>query len=313
MSSEPIEGEVVEQNLPAVQEQPQAMAVMRPVLNVQGMIDQQRELAEITRGALEEGRDYGKIPGAGEKPTLLKPGAERLCAAYGLAVSYEITEREVDHTIVLPWVKRKKKWNNKFQGDRSFEWEEEHGEASGLYRYVVECHLSDRRTGQIVGSGLGMASSTEAKYCDRPRDLENTILKMAQKRALITVVLNVLALSDRFTQDIEDNPEAFGGDSKPKSTTQGQKPAQKPAQKPQEAPAEGGTWREITGKYDGKCYICGGELPKGEPILYCSTNPKGMQVKHVVCPGESEAFPGGDDFDGSIFGDDDDPLAAGPQ
>jgi len=87
----------------------------------------------------------------------------------------------------------------------------------------------------------------------------------------------------------------------------------RPAQKPQEAPAEGGTWREITGKYDSKCYICGGELPKGEPILYCSTNPKGMQVKHVVCPGESEAFPGGDDFDGSIFGDDDDPLAAGPQ
>ncbi len=310
MSSEPIEGEVVEQNLPAVQEQPQAMAVMRPVLNVQGMIDQQRELAEITRGALEEGRDYGKIPGAGEKPTLLKPGAERLCAAYGLAVSYEITEREVDHTIVLPWVKRKKKWNNKFQGDRSFEWEEEHGEASGLYRYVVECHLSDRRTGQIVGSGLGMASSTEAKYCDRPRDLENTILKMAQKRALITVVLNVLALSDRFTQDIEDMPrEHFEGER----PAQEKKPQQKPTQKPQEAPA-GGEWKRWdSSKFPAKCCECGGEIALDEPRL---RNAELRKIKHVECPKppeESEVFPGSDDFDGNIFGDDDDPLAAGPQ
>ena len=38
-------------------------------------------------------------------------------------------------------------------------------------------------------------------------DLENTILKMACKRAHVAMVLNVTAASDIFTQDIEDLPE----------------------------------------------------------------------------------------------------------
>jgi len=303
--NEPIDGEVMDegQQLPAVVQQ-QAVAVLRPVLNVSEMIDLQKQVAVITRDALEEGRDYGKIPGVGDKPTLLKPGAERLCAAYGLAASYVIQEREVDHTIVLPWTKRKKVWNNKFKGDNSYTWAEESGEATGFYRYVVECKLTHRATGQQVGSGLGMASSTESKYCDRPNDLENTILKMGQKRALIAVVLNVLALSDRFTQDIEDNPEAFGGDSKAKSTAQGQKPAQKPAQGQQEAPA-GGEWKQWdSSKFPAKCCECGGEIALDEPRL---RNAELKKSKHVTCPvdePESEVFPGGDDFDGNIFGDD---------
>ena len=40
-----------------------------------------------------------------------------------------------------------------------------------------------------------------------PADLANTILKMACKRAMIAMTLNVTAASDIFTQDIEDIPE----------------------------------------------------------------------------------------------------------
>jgi hypothetical protein len=38
-------------------------------------------------------------------------------------------------------------------------------------------------------------------------DIENTILKMACKRAHVAMTLNVTAASDIFTQDIEDLPE----------------------------------------------------------------------------------------------------------
>jgi len=38
-------------------------------------------------------------------------------------------------------------------------------------------------------------------------DMANTVLKMACKRAMIAMTLNVTAASDIFTQDIEDLPE----------------------------------------------------------------------------------------------------------
>ena len=44
----------------------------------------------------------------------------------------------------------------------------------------------------------------ENKYVEDPRDRENTVLKMAQKRAFVGVTLNVFGLSDRFTADLED-------------------------------------------------------------------------------------------------------------
>src|SRR5690606_25684207 len=80
----------------------------------------------------------------------------------------------------------------------------EDGLSLGLYRYVVECRLVHRASGVTVGQGIGSCSSMESKYIDRPRDSENTILKMACKRAYIAATLNTHGLSDQFTQDMED-------------------------------------------------------------------------------------------------------------
>src|SRR5690606_31699734 len=173
------------------------------------VLEAQNEVRELVARALQKGRDYGTIQGT-EKPTLLKPGAERINAAYGLAAEYHIVEREIDHDREVRWTKRKKRWANKFHGDRDFTWEEEAGVSLGLYRYVTECRLIHRASGVMVGQGLGSCSTMESKYVDRPRDMENTVLKMAEKRAYIAATLNTHGLSDQFTQDIEDNPEAFG-------------------------------------------------------------------------------------------------------
>lgn len=173
--------------------------MLRPVAQPEDVLAAQTETRNLVSKALEEGRDFGTIPGT-HKPSLLKPGAERINAAFGVAPRYRVTEREIDHDREVHWQKQNR------HGERE-------GTSYGLYRYVVECELVHRESGVPVGQGIGSCSTMESKYIDRPRDLENTVLKMAQKRAFIAATLNAYGLSDQFTQDIEDNPSAFGSGS----------------------------------------------------------------------------------------------------
>lgn len=177
--------------------------LVRPIANPAQLIEAHEEVAKIIQSALKVNVDYGTIPGAGDKPTLLKPGAERLCLAFGATPLYELVTSEADHDREVKWRKRQKKWNNARQGDKSFTWVEEQGVSLGLYRYVFKCRIT-RQDGRVLGEGQGVCSTTESKYVDRPRDCENTVLKMAQKRALVAAVLNAFGLSNRFTQDVED-------------------------------------------------------------------------------------------------------------
>jgi hypothetical protein len=117
-------------------------------------------------------------------------------------------EREVDHDREVKWTKRQKKWRNAHPGDRDFTWKEESGVSYGLYRYVVRCDLVHRQTGEMVGSCLGSCSTLESKYVDRPRDCENTVIKMAEKRAHVGATLLTFGLSEQFTQDVEDTYDA---------------------------------------------------------------------------------------------------------
>ena len=180
-----------------------ALAIIKPIATPAELLSHHTTMAEIIQNGLTEGVDYGVIPGTGDKPTLYKPGAEKLCLAFGARPEYELVEAEVDHHVEIAWVKRKKIWNNAHRGDRSFTWGEEIGKALGLYRYRYRCKvvLPD---GRILATAEGIASTLESKYVDRPRDSENTVCKMAQKRAFVAAVLHSFALSNRFTQDVED-------------------------------------------------------------------------------------------------------------
>lgn len=161
--------------------------LMRPIVKPAEMIAAHKEAADVIREALERGRDYGVIPGTRGTPTLLKPGAERLCVAFGLVPEYQILTQETDHDRVNHFVDRNRKPQTSL----------------GLYRYVVKCIL--KRDGIVVGEGIGSCSTMEQKFISRPRDCENTALKIAKKRAKVDAVLDTLSLSDRFTQDVGDD------------------------------------------------------------------------------------------------------------
>jgi hypothetical protein len=179
--------------------------MLRPVVSPAELIEYQKELSTLITTALVPETDYGTIPGT-NKPSLYKAGAERINKAFGVYATYEILSREEDHDRTVKYTKKKKLgWD---KDKREVLWEFTPGESVGFYSYTVICRPINSATGQVVGEGIGSCSTMESKYIDRPRDCENVVLKMAQKRALVAATLNTYALSDRFTQDMEDlSPE----------------------------------------------------------------------------------------------------------
>jgi len=198
------------------------------------LLSQVAIIENIAKAVMKDGQHYGKIPGCGDKPTLLKPGAEKLLIAFRLAPEYDI---------------------------------ESSNEIGGHREYEITCKLTSIVTGAFISQGVGCCSTMESKYryrsgerettefpvpkeywdCwkkdpekamgilravssmtgnlgiakgddkkwyvavqgekkehDNPADYYNTVKKMAKKRALVDAVLSATGASDVFTQDIED-------------------------------------------------------------------------------------------------------------
>lgn len=171
------------------------------IRNTLGKIAQFQSVIQKT---LKNGHDYGEIGGV-TKPTLLKPGAEKILMLMGLTSEYEIIEKVTDYS-------------------------------KGVFAYTIKCIL--RKSGRKITEGVGSCNSKEDKYrwrwvyeADLPQEIDtdsiksrvdnygytkyrienddiyshaNTILKMAKKRAQVDATLTVASLSEIFTQDMED-------------------------------------------------------------------------------------------------------------
>lgn len=186
-------------------------------------------VAQIQKQVLKENEHYGIIPGTNGKLTLLKPGAEKLAATFRLDPQYEIKKTDLDN------------------GHREYEvvcqiFSSESGQRLGSgagscatleskYRYRKESAFevtdlpipkdSKEKKSEYRKQGFGMQKVGNdwkwVKYKDSTRienpdiaDTYNTVLKMATKRAFIAAILTVLAVSDMFTQDMEDFLETDG-------------------------------------------------------------------------------------------------------
>jgi hypothetical protein len=251
MSKDMIEADVQSKTAIAVRSNNNALSwVPSFVTAVDEAIERKAEKRRFFEKVMVEGQHYGKIPGTGKdaKPTLLKPGAEMLCANMGLNPSGSDAEPPV----------------------RDLLGKDHGGEPYILYRRVCKIyrqigpHENDR---MIVGQAEGLCSSWETKYryrngqrlcpkcgkaaivsgkeeyvkpngdgaflCFKKKDgcgatfnradraitdqvvgkvpnpdvaeLENTLLKMADKRAFVAATLVATGCSDIFTQDLEDN------------------------------------------------------------------------------------------------------------
>lgn len=138
--------------------------------------DNRRALIEWVRGSLVDGVDFGAVPlrrGGFSKPSLRKPGAEKICGMLGVTASFP-TLKDYEAAVI---------------------------EGRPLQQIVLRCHLLGP-DGQIVADGVG-ARSVEQDHGDI-----NKSLKMAAKSAHIDATLRMAGLSEIFTQDLEDMPQA---------------------------------------------------------------------------------------------------------
>jgi DNA-directed RNA polymerase subunit RPC12/RpoP len=204
-------------------------------LSVTDLLAQVRKIQDVMKNCMRENEHFGIIPGT-NKPTLLKPGAEKLNLVFRFDPQYDSVDRyDGDHLTIKS-----------------------------------KCTLFHIPTGMRIGSGEGSCSTKESKYAfrnaqivcpqcgketvikgrpeygggylcftkkggcgakfpddefngqafgkvanDNLADQYNTVLKMANKRSLIAAVLNATAASDIFTQDTEDmveNSHRFNGE-----------------------------------------------------------------------------------------------------
>lgn len=189
-------------------------------------------IQEVMKEVMVKDEHYGVIPGCGDKPALLKPGAEKLNLTFRMAPDPISEIKDL---------------------------------GNGHREYRVKCEMFSIVTGKKIGAGVGSASTMETKWRyrnaepeitakpvpkeywehrktnpnkalealggkgfvakkvdgnwmiakltggkvehDNPADYYNTCWKMAKKRALVDAVLTVTAASDIFTQDVEEMVE----------------------------------------------------------------------------------------------------------
>lgn len=214
------------------------LALIENALSLDQVMQQRNLVMQIMRNAMHEDQHYGKIPGCGEKPTLLLPGAQVMATTFRLTPSYVVVQEP-----------------ESIPGHRS---------------YQVTCILKHGDT--VIGEGIGFGSSLESKHRYRnsapiventgepvpaeywnrknadgaakanewlgiafdgqkvgpkkidnewkiviykggtegkvenpnPVDTFNTVLKMTKKRAFVDAVITATACNDLFTQDLED-------------------------------------------------------------------------------------------------------------
>ncbi len=135
--------------------------------------DHYNVMVAFVKTQMQRDVDYGVIPGT-SKPSLLKPGAEKLLRLFNLRPHFDLIQSVVDFD-------------------------------KPLFHYHYRCSLY--RGGEMVGSGDGCCNSMEVKYAKqkhRVYDLTNTVCKLAQKRAMVAAVGGSCGASEFFTQDLEN-------------------------------------------------------------------------------------------------------------
>ena len=148
-------------------------------------------LMEWVRDALVEGVDYGRIPTrrGPSKPSLWKPGAEKICGMLGVTVHFP-TLHDYEQAAL-------------------------HGVQ--LLHIIVRCELHDAG-GRVVADGVG------ARSLKQDGGDINKALKMAEKSAHIDATLRMAGLSEVFTQDLEDMTHGTDTDTQTQDTPRARLP-----------------------------------------------------------------------------------------
>lgn len=197
-----------------------------------GMSRMRDRLRRVHLEVMKQDVDYGKIPGT-DKPTLLKPGAELLLKMNRCAAKYE-RQRTSGDGVTAPAIawdstcyavdgegnvqaegsgscnswERKYRWRNAERecpecGKRAIiKGSAQYGGGFVCWKKRDGCGVKfeddDKR---ITEQMLGQVENPD------PWDLDNTLKKMSDKRAMVACALTLQAASGSFTQDLVDDED----------------------------------------------------------------------------------------------------------
>jgi hypothetical protein len=167
-------------------------------------------ILEIQKSVMKSGIHFGVIPGT-QKPTLLKPGAEKLLTTFQiepkpLEVIDLSTSDEVRYRVLVAGISQTSgvelgaAWGECSSNEEKYRWRK-----PVCKEEFDETPADQRRS--VWKKGQGGKPYKQDQVRTSPADVANTILQMASKRGLIPMTRLVLACSDIFDQDLEDMPE----------------------------------------------------------------------------------------------------------
>jgi hypothetical protein len=211
-------------------------------LSIAQIEDRRNAIKQLMRKVMKKGIDYGRIPGT-PKPTLLKPGAEKLCALFQLAprIVYTRDMMTADGVTYEAKVQLFTIGTDTFCGEgvgvcttneTRYRWR------AALCKEEWEDMAAERRRVAYKKDNSG-AIYTVAQIRTEEADLANTVLKMSVKRALIAATLSVTGVSDIFTQDMEPDEEEEPAEDEPEDEEEGDDDEETaPQPPPKKAPAQ---------------------------------------------------------------------------
>jgi hypothetical protein len=186
---------------------------------------------EMQRSLMKQGVDYGQV-GNTTKPTLLKPGAELLCGLYGLVADFDAKVAypaegpairaltvcylhigNLNGPIVAVGYGAANTWEKRYRYRRARRVCPACGVVGALFKGGKDSKLQGRWWDGPRDGGCGetfdpddprIIGQVTVEDNPDPFELENTIVKMAEKRSYVDATLRATATSGLFTQDIED-------------------------------------------------------------------------------------------------------------
>ena len=199
------------------------------------------QVRQYTASCLTKDVDYGTVPGV-SKPSLFKPGAEKLGSLFGLTPKFKCVDKIMNWTgegnpdnepffyfeykcelyrggeFVSSCDASCNSWERKYRYRKAgaefrcpvcgktntiIKGKKEYGGGWLCYKNKGGCGAKFGDTDPAITSQENAGSSKEVKNFDTAEQV-NTFQKMAQKRAYVGAILIACNLSEYYTQDVED-------------------------------------------------------------------------------------------------------------
>jgi hypothetical protein len=197
------------------------------------VMSQVNAIQELMKAGMSQDEHYGIIPGTNsKKPTLLKPGAEKLCLMFRLAPKFDVDTQELGNghknitvKCTLIHINTGKFWGEGVGScstmESKYRYRSGVGASTGVKvkkEYWDLRRTDPKKAQEMIGAGYTTKKSPDDgmwyihEKLDKQEnpdiaDVYNTVLKIAKKRALVDATLTATAASDCFTQDVFDADE----------------------------------------------------------------------------------------------------------